>query len=78
MIQRLVTSNPSPRYVRAVVAAFQAGEHGGTVYSGRYGCKLCNAFFILTWVLPLSLYDPACIVDASPILSDDVHHIVLV
>ena len=38
LIQRLVTSNPSPRYVKAVAEAFQTGAHDGTTYSGEYGC----------------------------------------
>ena len=37
LIQRLTTSNPSPRYVRAVTAAFQSGAYEHTTYSGRYG-----------------------------------------
>jgi cullin-associated NEDD8-dissociated protein 1 len=37
VIQRMVTSNPSPRYVRAVVDAFSSGQYGGTTYSGQYG-----------------------------------------
>ena len=37
LIQRLVTSNPSPRYVSTVSAAFRTGEHAGTNYTGQYG-----------------------------------------
>ena len=37
LIQRLVTSNPSPRYVAAVVEAFRTGTYDGTTYSGVYG-----------------------------------------
>ncbi len=36
MIQRLVTSNPSPRYVKAVVEAFRSGSYG-SFGSGAYG-----------------------------------------
>ena len=36
LIQRLTTSNPSPRYVAAVVAAFRSGSHEG-FGSGAYG-----------------------------------------
>lgn len=36
MIQRMVTSNPSPRYMKACVRAFRTGEYKGTVYSGKY------------------------------------------
>jgi hypothetical protein len=37
MIQRLVTSNPSPRYVKAAADAFRTGAYDGTTYSGEYG-----------------------------------------
>jgi len=37
LIQRLVTSNPSHRYVESVATAFITGEYDGRVYSGRYG-----------------------------------------
>ena len=37
IIQRFVTSNPSPEYVLAVSNAFQTGEYNGHVYSGKYG-----------------------------------------
>ena len=37
LIQRVVTSNPSPRYVRAVVDAFRSGTYDGTTYSNAYG-----------------------------------------
>ena len=37
LIQRLVTSNPSPRYVQAVSTAFSTGSYNGKVYSGTYG-----------------------------------------
>ena len=37
LIQRLVTSNPSPRYMRAVTDAFRTGRYGGTTFSGRHG-----------------------------------------
>ena len=37
MLQRLVTSNPSPRYIRTVAAAFRAGKYGKTTYSGQAG-----------------------------------------
>jgi uncharacterized protein (DUF1800 family) len=36
MIQRLVSSNPSPRYVKAVVEAFRSGTYG-SFGSGAYG-----------------------------------------
>jgi cullin-associated NEDD8-dissociated protein 1 len=35
LIQRLVTSNPSPRYMRAAVAAFRTGTYAGKIFSGR-------------------------------------------
>jgi cullin-associated NEDD8-dissociated protein 1 len=38
LLQRLVTSNPSPAYVKDVAEAFSTGLAGGTVYgSGAYG-----------------------------------------
>lgn len=37
LIQRFSTSNPSPRFVRAVSEAFRTGECNGQVYSGEYG-----------------------------------------
>jgi uncharacterized protein (DUF1800 family)/uncharacterized protein (DUF1501 family) len=38
LIQRLVTSNPSPRYVKAVATAFINGKTSdGTIYTGKYG-----------------------------------------
>jgi uncharacterized protein (DUF1501 family) len=36
-IQQLVTSNPSPRYVKNVVQAFRTGAYGNVQFSGRYG-----------------------------------------
>jgi cullin-associated NEDD8-dissociated protein 1 len=35
LIQRLVTSNPSPRYVKAVATAFATGSYMGKRYSGQ-------------------------------------------
>ena len=37
LIQRFTSSNPSPRYVKAVVDGFRTGTHGGRPFSGRYG-----------------------------------------
>ncbi len=37
LIQRLVTSNPTPRYVKATATAFRTGLYG-SIGSGRYGC----------------------------------------
>ena len=37
LIQRLVTSNPSPRYVQAVATAFRSGKYNGHEYSKHYG-----------------------------------------
>ncbi|EGB12134.1 hypothetical protein AURANDRAFT_20488, partial [Aureococcus anophagefferens] len=37
LIQRMVTSNPSPRYVAAVADAFRSGAYDGRTYSGAYG-----------------------------------------
>ena len=35
--QRIVTSNPSPRYVGVVSEAFRTGAYNADVYSGAYG-----------------------------------------
>ena len=37
LIQRFTSSNPSPRYVRAVADGFRTGTHGGRTFSGDYG-----------------------------------------
>ncbi|CAK0855040.1 unnamed protein product [Prorocentrum cordatum] len=37
LIQRMVTSNPSPAYVFDVAQAFRTGEYNGETYSGQYG-----------------------------------------
>ena len=37
LVQRLVTSNPSPRYIREVATAFSTGSHDRVTYSGQYG-----------------------------------------
>ena len=37
LIQNLVTSNPSPRYVRAVATAWKTGAYGGRTFSGTGG-----------------------------------------
>ena len=37
LIQRLTTSNPSPRYIQAVGAAFTTGAYDGHTYGGGYG-----------------------------------------
>ena len=42
LIQRLVTSNPSPRYMAAVSEAFTTGKYAGRKYSGKYGLSLIH------------------------------------
>jgi len=37
LIQRFVTSNPTPEYMQAVSGAFKTGEFNGHIYSGSYG-----------------------------------------
>jgi len=37
LIQRLVTSNPSPRYVKSVATAFRTGTYDDHMFSGEYG-----------------------------------------
>eukprot|EP00756_Hemistasia_phaeocysticola_P029705 Hpha_TRINITY_DN16247_c0_g1::TRINITY_DN16247_c0_g1_i2::g.15430::m.15430 len=46
LIQRLVTSNPSPRYVEVVANAFATGNYGGRG-SGRYGCLKATVAAVL-------------------------------
>ena len=47
MIQRMVTSNPSPRYVKSVATAFTTGKHRGKMYSGVYGCMAATVAAVL-------------------------------
>jgi cullin-associated NEDD8-dissociated protein 1 len=47
MIQRLTTSNPSPRYVQVVATAFQEGVFDGVTYSGKYGCMAATIAAII-------------------------------
>ena len=50
LIQRLTTSNPSPRYVHAVADAFASGAYsdgGGATYSGMYGDLASTAAAVL-------------------------------
>ena len=37
LIQRMIKSNPTPRYVDVVATAFRTGSYDGKVYSGKYG-----------------------------------------
>ena len=37
LIQRMTTSNPSPRYVETCATAFATGVYEGRTYSGKYG-----------------------------------------
>ena len=37
LINRFVSSNPSPRYVSSVASAFRSGTYGGRAYSGKRG-----------------------------------------
>ena len=47
LIQNLVTSNPSPRYVQAVATAFKTGIVKGHTFSGEYGDLAATAAAIL-------------------------------
>jgi uncharacterized protein (DUF1501 family)/uncharacterized protein (DUF1800 family) len=47
-IQQMVTSNPSPRYVSAVVNAFRTGAVGTETFSGRYGDLAATFYAVLT------------------------------
>ena len=46
LIQRLVTSNPSPRYIKVVAEAFSTGTYDGSG-SGKYGDLLATVHAIL-------------------------------
>ena len=61
LIQRLVTSNPSPRYVLAVSTAFRQGKYGGKTFSGTYGDMAATISAIL-----LDREARATIVDVDP------------
>ena len=47
LVQRFVTSNPSPRYILSVVEAFRTGSYQGVVYSGSYGCLKATLVAVL-------------------------------
>ena len=47
LIQRLVTSNPSPRYIKAVSTAFSNGCYGNYTFSGKYGDMAATVTAIL-------------------------------
>lgn len=46
-IQQMVTSNPSPRYVKEVVKAFRSGAYGTEVFSGKYGDLAATVYAVL-------------------------------
>lgn len=47
LIQQLVTSNPTPRYVSVVVNAFRSGTYAGIRFSGQYGDLGATIYAIL-------------------------------
>ena len=47
LIMRLITSNPSPRYVKTVSTAFQTGTYAGRKFSGRYGDMKATVYAVL-------------------------------
>ena len=47
LIQRLVTSNPSPRYVEAVANAIATGKYNGVTFSGKRGDLKAAVYAIL-------------------------------
>jgi uncharacterized protein (DUF1501 family)/uncharacterized protein (DUF1800 family) len=47
LIQNLVTSNPSPRYIKAVSTAFKTGTYGTLPFSGKYGDLAATASAII-------------------------------
>lgn len=48
LIQRMVTSNPSPRYIESAVNAFRTGRVGERTFSGKYGDMGAAVFAIFT------------------------------
>jgi hypothetical protein len=62
LAQRFGVSNPSPRYVKNVAAAFRSGTHSQTGFgSGKYGCLKAT---IAALLLDKEVLDP--ILDADP------------
>ena len=53
LIQRFTTSNPSPRYVKAVATAFRAGSYEN-IGSGWVSCFLSHSSLTLTNLIHLS------------------------
>ena len=47
LIMRLVTSNPSPRYIKTVSTAFRTGSYGGHTFSGMYGDLKATVYAVL-------------------------------
>ena len=47
MIQRMTTSNPSPRYIKAVATAFATGKTPYKTYSGKYGDMAATVAMVL-------------------------------
>jgi uncharacterized protein (DUF1501 family)/uncharacterized protein (DUF1800 family) len=47
LIQHMVTSNPSPRYVKSVAQAFSTGVYGDMKFSQRYGDLAATVYAIL-------------------------------
>ena len=47
LIMRLITSNPSPRYIQTVATAFRTGAYGGRKFSGQYGDLKASVYAVL-------------------------------
>ena len=47
LIMRLITSNPSPRYIQTVATAFKTGTYAGRTFSGRYGDLKATVYAVL-------------------------------
>ena len=47
LIMRLITSNPSPRYIKTVTTAFKTGTYGGREFSGQYGDLEATVYAVL-------------------------------
>ena len=47
LIMRLVTSNPSPRYIKTAATAFTTGTYNGRTFSGQYGDMKATVYAVL-------------------------------
>ena len=47
LIRRLISSNPSPRYIKTVATAFRTGTYAGQTFSGQYGDMKATVYAVL-------------------------------